>query len=120
MEIYNTFNVTAMDYFISRDLIQTDPELMRQKAAVVQIKISQMKNAFDSLEYAVNHTKSYWAGEAGDVYRENLKHKKTDIDTILSRLSEYVSDLQQMAAVYAGVEKEVEELAQDLPADVIC
>ena len=98
---------------------QTDPEVMRQKASVVNYKIQQMKSSFSSLEYTVNQTKLYWAGEASDAYRQAFIEKKEDIETIILRLSEHVTELKEMAAVYSNVEQEVNELAMDLPGDVI-
>ena len=109
-----------MAVYLSREALQADPELMRQKAVVVQNKINQMKNAFNSLEYVVDQTKIYWMGEAGDVYREIYNEEKDNIEIMLLRLTEHVTDLQKMAAIYAGVEKEAEDIASDLPSDVIC
>lgn len=109
-----------MAVYFSKESLQTDPDLMRQKAIVVQTKINQMKAAFGNLEYAVDRTSIYWFGEAGDVYREAFNEEKENIDTMILRLSEHVRDLQNMAAVYAGVEKEIRDIANDLPSDVIC
>lgn len=111
---------TSIGRYFSMDMLSTDPELMGQKAVVVQAKINQMRNAFNSLEYAVDRTKMYWHGEAGDVYRTTFRGEKENIDIMLRRLSEHVTDLQNMAAIYAGAEKEAEDLASDLPSDVIC
>lgn len=119
MQIYNWFGVTSVEQFLTQNVIQADPELMRQKAIAVQGKINQMRSAFDNVEYAMNRTRAYWIGEAGDTYREAFHNKRSNIDTILLRLSEHVTDLQKMAAVYANVEKEVEDLSCDLPSDVI-
>ena len=120
MQIYKWFGAGNFDELLTSNVIQADPGVMRQKALVVQAKINQMRSAFDSLEYTMNRTSTYWIGEAGDSYREAFHDKKSNIDTILLRLSEHVTDLQKMAEVYADVEKEVEDIANDLPSDVIC
>ena len=99
-----------MAVYFSKESLQTDPDLMRQKAIAVQAKINQMKTAFGNMEYAVERTSTYWLGEAGDVYRAIFDGEKENIDMIISRLSEHVSDLQNMAAIYAGVEREIEDL----------
>lgn len=109
-----------MAIYFSKESLQTDPDLMREKASMVQFKINQMKNAFSSLEYAVDRTKVYWIGEAADVYRTAFHEEKENIETMILRLSEHVADLQKMAAVYAGIEQEAEDIANDLPSDVIC
>jgi len=109
-----------MAVYFSKESLQTDPELMQRKAIAVQTKINQMKTAFGNLEYAVERTGTYWLGEAGDAYRAAFDGEKENIDTIILRLFEHVRDLQNMAAVYAGIEKEIEDIANDLPSDVIC
>ncbi|MCC8151646.1 MAG: WXG100 family type VII secretion target [Lachnospiraceae bacterium] len=95
------------------------PEVMLQKANSVQKYIRLMRQDFSNLENTVNKTQSYWIGEAGDAHREFYQSKKEEIETIFARLTEDVTDLQTMAGVYSQTEKEVTELAQDLPADVI-
>lgn len=103
--------------FLSSLLV--DPEVMRHKAAAAQKKIQEMQNVFDAMETTVNRTNNYWIGEAGDAHREYFIQKKPEIEEMFKRLNEHVRDLNQMASVYANVEKEVTEISEDLPADVI-
>lgn len=103
--------------FLSTLLVE--PDALRQKASTAEKKIQAMQTVFEEMEATVNRTNNYWIGEAGDVHREYFISKKPDIEEIFQRLTEHVRELNQMASVYSNAEKEVTELVQDLPADVI-
>lgn len=99
--------------------LTVDPEIMYQKSVTVGEKITKMKKAFSDLETTVNKTNNYWLGEAADTHREYFNSAKPDIEEIFNRLSEHARELGEMAAVYANVEKEVIQISEDLPSDVI-
>lgn len=103
--------------FLSTLLVE--PDALRQKASVAEKKIQAMQIVFEEMETTINRTNNYWIGEAGDAHREYFSSKKPDIEEMFKRLTEHVRELNQMASVYSNVEKEVTQLAQDLPADVI-
>ena len=103
--------------FLSTLLV--DPDALRKKASVAEKKIQAMQIVFEEMETTINRTNNYWIGEAGDAHREYFSSKKPDIEEMFKRLTEHVRELNQMASVYSNVEKEVTQLAQDLPADVI-
>ena len=103
--------------FLSTLLVE--PDALRQKASMAEKKIQAMQTVFEEMETTVNRTNNYWIGEAGDAHREYFTSKKPDIEEMFKRLTEHVRELNQMASVYSNVEKEVTQLAQDLPADVI-
>lgn len=100
--------------------LTVDPDVMVAKANAVQGRIREMQASFSALENTVNKTKNYWIGEAGDAHREFYTKQKSNIDEIFKRLTEDVSDLHQMAAVYSSTEQQVADIAEDLPSDVIC
>ena len=95
------------------------PEVLTAKASVVKSKISKMQSTFSEIKNAVERTESYWLGEAGDLYRKKYSDLEPDLEDIFKRLSEHVTDLNQMAGVYASTESEIQEIAESLPADVI-
>ena len=120
MAILKPFNITdfinASDFFSS---LKVDPEVMRQKSVTVGNKIKQMKQAFDELEITVQKTNNYWIGEAADTHRDFFNASKPDIEEMLKRLLEHSRELAEMAATYSNVEREVTQLSEDLPSDVI-
>lgn len=99
--------------------LKVDPEVLYQKSVTSGEKISQMKTVFEELETIVNKTTQYWLGEAADAHREFFNSTKPDIEEIFKRLSEHARELGEMAATYANVEREVAQLSEDLPSDVI-
>lgn len=99
--------------------LKVDPEVLYQKSVTSGEKISQMKTVFEELETIVNKTTQYWMGEAADAHREFFNSAKPDIEEIFKRLSEHARELGEMAATYANVEREVAQLSEDLPSDVI-
>ena len=99
--------------------LKVDPEVLYQKSVTSGEKISQMKTVFEELETIVNKTTQYWLGEAADAHREFFNSAKPDIEEIFKRLSEHARELGEMAATYANVEREVAQLSEDLPSDVI-
>lgn len=99
--------------------LKVDPEALYQKSVTSGQKISQMKAAFEELENTVNKTHHYWLGEAADAHREFFNSSIPEIEEIFKRLSEHARELSEMAATYANVEREVTQIAADLPSDVI-
>lgn len=99
--------------------LTTNPDVMLAKATSVQRRIREMQTAFRELESTVNKTRQYWIGEAGDAHRDYYDEHKKDVEEVFMRLSEDVTDLREMARVYATTESEVTDLAEDLPSDVI-
>lgn len=106
-------------FFDLQGSLTVNPEIMYQKSVTVGEKITKMKTAFSDLETTVNKTNNYWLGEAADTHREYFNSAKPDIEEIFNRLSEHARELGEMAAVYANVEKEVTQISEDLPSDVI-
>ena len=116
MAILEPLDLKNFDFFSS---LKVEPEVMRQKSVSVRLKINKMQKAFTELEATVNKTANYWAGEAGDAHREFFNSSKPEIELMFKRLLEHATELGEMAAVYSNVEKEVTQLSEDLPSDVI-
>lgn len=108
--------ISTADFFSS---LKVEPEIMRQKSVTVQSKITQMKQTFDNLESTVQKTNHYWLGEAADAHREFFNASKSEIEEMFQRLSEHARELAEMASIYSNVEREVTQLSEDLPSDVI-
>lgn len=99
--------------------LTVDPEVMRQKSVTTGSKINEMKKAFEALEVTVNRTNNYWIGEAGDAHREFFNSSKPEIEEMFQRLSEHARELGEMAATYSNTEREVTQISEELPFDVI-
>lgn len=99
--------------------LRVTPEEMLKKANEVEAYVQRIEKRFEELDRIVNRTSAYWQGDAGDKYRRVYGDDKDERTRIINRLREHVTDLRSMAGVYSKTEKEVESIAQSLPADVI-
>lgn len=115
----NIGGITFFDPSGFLNSLTVDPEVLRQKSVTTAEKISKMKKAFEELSATVNKTNNYWIGEAGDAHREFFNSAKPEIEEIFKRLSEHSKELGEMAAVYSNVEREVTQISEELPSDVI-
>lgn len=111
------FRPSSISALVSSLLVE--PMALQQKSVTTAEKISKMKKAFEELSVTVNKTNNYWVGEAGDAHREFFNSSKPEIEEIFKRLSEHSRELGEMAAVYMNVEREVTQISEDLPSDVI-
>ena len=99
--------------------LKVTPEVMIQSASELKTKINKMEKAFESLDERVKATGTYWQGEAGEAFRSIYKQVKPSTEEIIKRLHEHVKDLNTMAGVYEGAEKDVKNIVASLPDDVI-
>lgn len=95
------------------------PEVLVEKADEVSAKLTKMQNLLDTIEGAVERTRSYWIGEAGDLHRKMYEDEKETIAEIMLRLNEHPVDLRAIAQTYMDVETAVTNLAEELPTDVL-
>ncbi len=95
------------------------PEVLNQKAGEVEKLVANMRTRFENMKTLVDKSSGYWIGEAGELHRKNYADQKDNIDTILRRLSEHPGDLRTIAQTYTTVELKTQEIAANLPGDVL-
>ena len=95
------------------------PEILNQKAVEVENSVANMRSRFETIRTLVSKSSGYWIGEAGNLHRQNYENQKDNIDTILRRLAEHPGDLRTIAQTYTSVELKAQEIASDLPGDVL-
>lgn len=99
--------------------IKVSTEELLAGAEQVQNTITNMEGRFAVIAEAVQHSNGYWQGQAAEYHRALHEELKPGIDEIMEKLKEHVADLKRMAQVYTEGEKTVEQMTQDLPADII-
>lgn len=99
--------------------IKVTTEELLEKAAQINRSIDAIRGNFSEMEAAVKRSSGYWLGEAGEKHRRIFNGQKETIAEIMERLSKHVADLRAIAQVYAKAEKGIEQIALDLPSDVI-
>lgn len=95
------------------------PEILRQTADEVTGYISQVETLFNSVQAAVERTRHYWVGEAGDIHRNAFEEQKDDIDEILVRLKEHPADLLKIAGLYDETEMRQAEASSLMSSNLI-
>lgn len=100
-------------------VLKVTPEQLQAKAAVTKDNIGKLTGCFERISSIINRTGNYWIGEAGDLHRKLYTDENDNIQEMFARLSEHPTDLEQIAGTYLNVENEVENIAMELPGDVI-
>lgn len=100
-------------------VLKVTPEQLQAKAQETKNNISQLKTVFDNIGGIMARTQNYWIGEAGDLHRRLYTDETDQIQEMFARLSEHPADLEQIARTYLDVEDAVENIAMELPGDVI-
>lgn len=100
-------------------VLKVTPEQLQTKAQVTKDNIKLLQTVFDNISSIMARTQNYWIGEAGDLHRKLYTDEKDQIQEMFARLSEHPTDLEQIARTYLDVENVVENIAMELPGDVI-
>lgn len=99
--------------------IKVDSAVLRDKAASVSKSIASMSGSLEQLESIISRTSSYWIGEAGDMHRKIYMDQRPQLEEMMKRLKEHPTDLLAIAQTYDTVEAAVQEIASELPGDII-
>lgn len=99
--------------------INVKPEDLVVKASELQRKVSSIREKFATMTSLVEKTEIYWLGEAGSFYREMYQDAIKEQETVLKRLEEHPKDLLEIAQRYSDKELQLEQLANELPGDVL-
>ena len=99
--------------------LRVTPEVLIQKAESVSAHVSSVQKHLTAMREAVEHSRGYWNGEAGDAHRRTYEDRQPVLEEILKRFQEHSTDLKLMAQNYIQAEKAAVEIIQELPSDVI-
>ena len=94
-----------------QELISTASEFSA-KASVVSSLTTEMTERASSLN-------STWEGEAASTYLAKFNGLQDDIQRMIRMVQEHVSDLQEMAQIYASAEQSNVTEFESLSSDVI-
>lgn len=100
-------------------IIRVSTQELQAASGQVNGSLQKMRNSFSVIEQAVERSAGYWQGEAAENHRKIYGDMKGTVEEILGRIQEHVEDLQAMARTYEEGEAAVQEMAADLPSDVI-
>lgn len=100
-------------------MIKVTPEELYAKSQSISSILAKTQQNFQEMEDVINKTEGYWIGEAGEAHREMFRDMTPHIEEITKRITEHIRDLNEIAGVYQETEREIQEIAEQLPADVI-
>lgn len=99
--------------------IRVETSVLEERADFAEQKIQCVQSHFEKIDQIVKNSKNYWEGDANDAHIREFQEYQDDIDEILARFRENVTDLRKIAGVYQEAEKAAAEISSDLPMDVI-
>lgn len=99
--------------------IKVNTSVMVNKAGELKSQIKKIKGSWETLKKAVNNSKTYWEGEASNRHIEMLNKEQENVENVIKRLEEHPDDLLKMADLYVKSEEKNENLANELPTDII-
>jgi len=100
-------------------IIKVDPAKLLETASAFDTQSTQVSNITTEMMNLVTGLSSQWEGSASQTYVERFKSLEDDIQKLIAKVKEYVSDLEQIASVYSTYEEESVQAAQALEIDVI-
>lgn len=99
--------------------LKVTPAALKRHAGEIKSQIANAEKNWNGLCEAVNASRRYWEGDAGDCVRKLLEDMREDVRVMFSRLKEHPSDLLNMAGIYVDAEEKASSLANTLPDDAI-
>jgi WXG100 family type VII secretion target len=99
--------------------IRVRTELLQSQAEKALTYINRFRTEYGELVRTVEETSGCWRGDAADYRRESFTAQKEQMEEILGRLSEYVTDLADIRENYLAAESANTAAAGDLSENVI-
>ena len=99
--------------------LKVKPGELKKKSGEITKEINSIEKDMKEIDRLITGTKKYWQGDASDQHIQTYLKMKDDFTTIIKRLREHPTELEQMAGVYEEVESAVSQLSTALPTDVV-
>ena len=81
--------------------------------------MNQVQTLTSNMMDLIRGMSSFWEGEAASAYMNKFNELEDDIQKIHNMISEHVRDLEEMAAIYQKAEDSSQEIAGNLPGNVL-
>ena len=92
--------------------LTVSPHEMYSVASGIEGKIKDSRASFEALIQKTNSTSSYWEGDAGESERKRF-------EKLISNLTNYVSELRAITAIYENSESLTVEYANSLESGIL-
>lgn len=97
--------------------LKVQPDVLIAKAGELATEKTAIIGLMDQAKSDVSSLVGVWKSEASDEYQGRFKQVYDDIENMLAIVTEYVSDLNEVANVYSTAEKAAKSAAEGLPTD---
>lgn len=99
--------------------LKVTPAELRAQSESVAVDVGRISSQFEDISRIMDSSDSFWRGDSAERFRGAYNGYKDEITEIVLRLSEHITDLNQMAGVYESGENEIVDYIGSLPSDVI-
>lgn len=97
--------------------IKAHPDVLLSKSGELSSEKNTLLSLMDEAKSQVNSLAGVWKGDAADGYQNRFKQIYDDIDNMLAIVTEYISDLNEIANIYSTAEKAALNESEGLPTD---
>ncbi len=97
--------------------LKVQPDVLIAKAGELSTEKTTIMGLMDQTKSHITSLAGVWKSQASDEYQGRFKQIYNDIDNMLAIVSEYISDLNEIAGVYSTAEKNAKSEAEGLPTD---
>lgn len=95
--------------------LKVQPDVMLSKSGELSTEKSTISSLMDQAKSEITSLTGTWKSEASDEYQSRFRQIYDDIDNMLATVSEYISDLNEVANVYSTAERAAKSAAEGLP-----
>ena len=97
--------------------LKVQPDVLIAKAGELSTEKTVVIGLMDQAKSSINSLTGVWKSESSDEYQGRFKQVYDDIENMLAIVSEYISDLNEVANVYSTAEKAAKGVAEGLPTE---
>ena len=100
--------------------LKVTPSELKSKASDFKSKASKVHSTTDKMLNLIKQINgATWSGDASEAYKKQFGKLEKDMDQMYRMITEYSTDLEDIAAEYESTEKANEAIASALATDVI-
>lgn len=94
-------------------------EELRQAGRQIEAHTAGLQKQLEEMQHTVQMTAGCWEGEGGNLCRDAFRSFRDEMETLVARLRENVTDLETIAGVYEDSEAAAGQMAEELPDNLI-
>ncbi len=95
------------------------PEELKAKSSEIATGLHMIKTTLDEISSLAVGSSAYWISEGGDYVRSRFSKADNVKENVMKRLNEHPTDLENIAGLYELTEAENDNIANELPGDVL-